>query len=95
MRLVDTGPVLDLRIDQLCVHWDPETRSPSVTSCLHVPSSPLSQVSGLLEDPLWAHVPIFFEESSLPGLPGSERFRKQKEQETVALGAAGWGWPGA
>lgn len=87
VRLVDTGPVLDLCTCQLCAHWDPEARSPSVTSCLHVRTSPEPGLRTPGRSVVGSCSRVL-SESSLLGLPGSERFRKQKEHATVALGAA-------
>lgn len=72
-----------------CAHWDPEARSLSVTSCLHVHTSPEPGLRIPGRSVVGSCSRVLSEESSLLGLPGSEHFRKQKEQATVALGAAG------
>lgn len=60
-------PTRDLRVVS-CVHWDPEARSPSATSCLHLrhlsaepgPRTASDRASSqLLEALLWAQVPGF------------------------------------
>lgn len=84
-RLVDTGPRLDLCTRQRA-HWDPEARSP-----LSLPVSmyalPLSQDSGHLEDPLWAHVPGFFLGATSLGSQ-VQSISGHRKNLTVALGAA-------
>lgn len=76
MRLVDTGPVLDLCTCQPCAHRDPEARSPSVTSCLHERTSPEPGLGTPGRSIVGSCSRVLSEESSLLGLPSSERFRK-------------------
>lgn len=90
VRLVDTGPVLDLCTCQLCAHWDPEARSPSVTSCLHVRTS-LEPGLRTPEDPSWAHVPGFFLRAAslgyqLQSVSGNRKNMRQWPSELLARG---------